>query len=96
MLIGVLGSSPTPPSVFNLHSWCFSPFRVDEGEDLLIRGVDVKGRRNWSMEQCWSLGKRTKSQLQYNDFLVRVSNPRGTKSVEINNYLDQHIYIQKF
>jgi len=49
---------------------------------------------NDAKNTCWSLGKHTKSQLQYNDFLVRVSNPQGTKSVEINNYLDQHIYTE--
>jgi len=35
----MLGSSTTPPWVFNLHPWCFPPFGVDEGEDLQIGGV---------------------------------------------------------
>jgi len=43
---GCLGSSLTPPWVFNLHPWYFSPFEVDEREDLRIEDVDVKERCN--------------------------------------------------
>jgi len=34
-----------------LHSWWFSPFGVGEEDVLRIRGVDAKGKRNWSMKQ---------------------------------------------